>query len=173
MKPNWKDYLKAVGKFISILLLSVAICIAFLGVMYLCMRYETIAVIVCLGVLISLVGGFVVSTVYNIAKGEAAERVYASTVATNFGRLTFVETMDHINEIDSIVYEELSNFTPKEQIIVLDGLRKSPIKEFKVSCYAVYPFDYLENIEWREEPEYIKTYDQIMEDLRLDIERDL
>lgn len=72
-----------------------------------------------------------------------------------------------------LIDEELSNFTPKEQIIVLDGLRKSPIKEFKVSCYAVYPFGYLENIEWREEPEYIKTYDQIMEDLRLDIERDL
>lgn len=72
-----------------------------------------------------------------------------------------------------LIDEELSNFTLKEQIIVLDGLRKSPIKEFKVSCYAVYPFGYLENIEWREEPEYIKTYDQIMEDLRLDIERDL
>lgn len=72
-----------------------------------------------------------------------------------------------------LIDEELSNFTPNEQIIVLDGLRKSPIKEFKVSCYAVYPFGYLENIEWREEPEYIKTYDQIMEDLRLDIERDL
>lgn len=68
MKPNLKDYLRAVGKFISILLVSIAIFIAFLGVMYLCMRYVILAVIVCLGVAIALVGGFVVSTVYDIAK---------------------------------------------------------------------------------------------------------
>lgn len=173
MKPNLKDYLKAVGKFIVFLFSSVASLIAFLGFFYLLMRYETFAVIVCLVVLVSLVGGFVVTTVYDLAKESAATRVYVSTVTTNFGRLTFAEMMQHINEIDSIDYEELSNLTPKEQIIVLDGLRKSPIKKFKVDWYTVYPYDYLEDIEWREEPEYVKTYEQIMEDLRLDIERDL